>query len=57
MSRIVALYLPTPQSGKSTVAKVFHDRGWVIAPFAKPIKSMLETLLFQLAYGVNDKQG
>ena len=47
-ARLIALYSPAPQQGKSEVAKHLHkEHGFVIAKFAGPLKFMLGQLLLQ----------
>jgi hypothetical protein len=42
--RLIGLYSPNAQSGKSTVASVLNDRGFWTVKFAAPLKDMLRTL-------------
>lgn len=45
--RLLALYAPAPQSGKSTVAEYLEERrGFTTMKFAAPMKDMLRVLLF-----------
>ena len=41
MQKIIGLYSPAPQSGKSTVASELEQRGYVTVPFAETLKLML----------------
>ncbi len=54
MQKIIGLYSPAPQSGKSTVASELEQRGYVIVPFAETLKLMLIPMLESLGY---DKHG
>lgn len=54
MQKIIGLYSPAPQSGKSTVASELEQRGYVIVPFAETLKLMLIPMLESLGY---DRQG
>jgi hypothetical protein len=54
MQKIIGLYSPAPQSGKSTVASELEKRGYVIVPFAETLKLMLIPMLESLGY---DKYG
>ncbi len=45
MNRLIALYSPAPQSGKSTVATHLQHHGFTIVSFARPIKAMVAALL------------
>jgi hypothetical protein len=49
--RLIGLYSPAAQSGKSTVAAHLAQRDYRIIPFAGPLKAMLRTFLLQLGYG------
>ena len=44
-TRLIGLYSPAPQSGKSTVARVMADDGFGTRSFATPIKRMAVELL------------
>lgn len=50
MQKIIGLYSPAPQSGKSTVASELEQRGYVIVPFAETLKLMLIPMLESLGY-------
>ena len=54
MQKIIGLYSPAPQSGKSTVANELKKRGYTIVPFAETLKLMLIPMLESLGY---DKHG
>lgn len=49
--KLIGLYSPAPQSGKSTVASLLTERGYHTIPFAASLKAMLRTFLLQLGYG------
>ena len=46
--RLIGLYSPAKQSGKSEVASVLNQRGYWTVKFAKPLKDMLRVLLTNL---------
>ena len=48
--KLVALYSPVPQSGKSTVARYLISKGWKCISFSTPLKRMLEPVLRSLGY-------
>lgn len=50
MRKIIGLYSPAPQSGKSTIAEHLEQRGYVIVPFAETLKLMLVPMLESLGY-------
>ena len=51
MNKLVGLYSPAAQSGKSTVAKFLaHEHGYVVVPFAQTLKDMLIPMLTALGY-------
>lgn len=52
MSRpfLIALYSREPRSGKSEVAKVLKDHGYIVESFAEPIKAMLAVVLGRHGY-------
>ncbi len=50
MARLIALYSAVPGSGKSTAAQMLADHGWVIEPFAAPLKRMAASLLHDAGY-------
>jgi hypothetical protein len=53
--RLVALYSPAPQSGKSTVARYLKRNGYVRVAFAEPLKKMLETLAQECGLSFADR--
>lgn len=52
--RLIGLYSPAPQSGKSTVAAYLTEHGFYTVPFARPLKLMLRTFLIQLGYAYDE---
>ena len=50
MQKIIGIYSPAPQSGKSTVAEFLEQKGYVIVPFAETLKEMLVPMLEALGY-------
>jgi hypothetical protein len=50
MQKIIGLYSPAPQSGKSTVATYLEQQGYAIVPFAETLKLMLIPMLESLGY-------
>ena len=50
MQKIIGLYSPAPQSGKSTVADYLEGQGYAIVPFAETLKEMLQPMLRALGY-------
>jgi hypothetical protein len=50
MQKIIGLYSPAPQSGKSTVAAHLEQQGYAIVPFAETLKLMLIPMLESLGY-------
>jgi len=48
--KLIGLYSPAPQSGKTTVAGVLSDHGHVIIPFAGTLKDMVVPMLGALGY-------
>lgn len=46
MSKIIALYSPAAQSGKSTIAGILNERGYRTIKFAGVLKDMIRTMLF-----------
>lgn len=49
--RIIGLYSPVPQSGKSTIARhLILKHGYVALPFAQPLRGMLTHLLETLGF-------
>lgn len=45
MSKIIALYSPAAQSGKSTIASYLNERGYRTIKFAGILKDMIRTML------------
>ena len=54
MQKIIGIYSPAPQSGKSTVAEFLKQKGYTVVPFAETLKEMLVPMLEALGY---DKAG
>jgi len=50
LTRLVGLYSPAPQSGKTMVAGMLSDYGHVIVPFAGTLKQMVVPMLNALGY-------
>lgn len=50
LTRLVGLYSPAPQSGKTAVAAMLSEQGHVIVPFADTLKHMLVPMLTALGY-------
>jgi hypothetical protein len=50
MQKIIGLYSPAPQSGKSATANYLEEQGYVIVPFAETLKEMLVPMLEALGY-------
>lgn len=50
---IVGLYSSAPGSGKSTLAGYLERRGFVVLPFARPLKVMVRALLDAVLVGVD----
>lgn len=54
-ARIVALYSPAPQAGKSTVAAVLEEQlGFARASFADPIKDIVASILNVAGYSAKE---
>ena len=49
-TRIVGLYSPAPQSGKTSVASILSERGMTAVPFAGTLKDMIVPMLVALGY-------
>lgn len=49
-TRIVGLYSPAPQSGKTAVAGILSERGMASIPFAGTLKDMIIPMLTALGY-------
>ena len=55
MNKLIGLYSPAAQSGKSTVAKFLaQQHGYTIVPFAETLKEMLIPMLSALGYSNDD---
>jgi len=52
MTRLLALYSPAPQSGKTTIANYLVVAGWRRVSFAAPIKRLVTQLLTEI--GLSD---
>ena len=50
MAELIALYSHQPGSGKSTAAAALRQEGWVVVPFAAPLKAMAGALLEAAGY-------
>lgn len=50
MTRLIGLYSPAPQSGKTTIAKHLTIDGYMPVSFAAPLKSLVRELLCQLGH-------
>ena len=48
--RVLGLYSPAPQSGKSTIARYLHSVGFKTVSFASPVKEMAMLLLSNLGH-------
>lgn len=49
--RIIGIYSPSPQSGKTTVGLELQQRGYMSVSFAGPLKRMLAVFLSSAGYG------
>lgn len=49
--RIIGLYSPSPQSGKTAVAYELQQHGYISVSFASPLKRMLGIFLSSAGYG------
>ena len=49
--RVIGLYSPAPQSGKTAVAYELQQRGYILVSFAGPLKRMLGVFLSSAGYG------
>lgn len=47
---LIGLYSPAPGCGKTAVARILHDDGYVRVPFAAPLKRMACEFLTQIGY-------
>lgn len=53
--RIIGIHAPAPQSGKSTTAKILHEKfGYQIFPFADTLKMMVRPILTALGYSPDE---
>ena len=50
MIKLIGLYSPAAQSGKTTVSRALKLRGYVRLPFAEPLKLMVRPLLMEMGY-------
>jgi len=48
MTRLIGLYSPAPQSGKTTIASYLHAAGYKRVSFAAPLKRLVALLLEEL---------
>lgn len=51
---IIGLYSPSPGHGKTTVAMFMKNTGYEVISFAKPLRSMIYSLLMDHGLSVND---
>lgn len=49
--KLIGLYSPTPGCGKSTIAQLAEEYGWVTVSFAWPLKAMLRGLFESVEMG------
>ena len=49
--RVIGLYSPAPQSGKTAVAYELQQSGYILCSFAGPLKRMLGVFLSSAGYG------
>ena len=49
--RVIGLYSPAPQSGKTSVAYALQENGYILVSFASPLKRMLGVFLSSAGYG------
>jgi hypothetical protein len=52
--RLIGIYSPAPQSGKSTLAQHLARRGYTVVPFARALKRIARCLCYEL--GLNHEQ-
>lgn len=50
MPKLIAFYSAVPGSGKSTAARMLERQGWLVAPFAAPLKRMATILMLEAGY-------
>lgn len=48
--KLIGLYSPAPQSGKTCVASVISEQGYTIVPFAATLKDMIVPMIVALGY-------
>lgn len=48
--RLIGLYSPAPQSGKSTIANYLRSRNYAQVSFAAPLKRLVSALLIELGF-------
>lgn len=53
MIQLIGLYSPVPQSGKSETAKILSELGYIIHPFARPLKEVA-TRFIQVVTGMSE---
>lgn len=54
MPRLIGLYSPAPQSGKSSVASYLSGYGYRTVSFAAPLKAMVRSFLVHAGYDPSD---
>jgi hypothetical protein len=54
--KLIALYSPVPQSGKTTVAEILEGNGYKTVSFAKPLKDMVVRFLMGFGYSKGDAE-
>lgn len=54
MNQLIGIYSSVPHSGKSEVAKILSKHGYIIHPFARPVKE-ISTLFIQVTAGLSKK--
>jgi hypothetical protein len=50
LTRLIGLYSPAPESGKTTIAGILSDYRYTIVPFATTLKQMVIPMLTALGY-------
>jgi len=50
MTKLIGLYSPAAQSGKTSISHALERQGYVRVPFAEPLKFMLLPFLTELGY-------
>ena len=48
--KLIGLYSPAPQSGKTCVAGIISEQGYTIVPFAATLKDMIVPMIVALGY-------